>query len=522
MLLALLVEGGCDRQSRMAKRKKAHALQPSTTTNKKKRGGDEQKVDKPERSTLESEPVGNGDWQKADRVSRAKRKRVGREIDRTQDAGQAVAVVEAPIDQVSASSTVATFVGAKPSRDDAGWPALDEWLRKGGSTLDALEVRNDIATCGLGVFARRAIAAGEVVFTVPAKLMLTMKVAPKDSIVARVAELASNWKEEITPQFLMCLRLCRARSCSDDPFHVYAESLPDAAPGAASWPAVFRDFLSTTSLGPALAAADAELDQWERVLKRVADAEPALLKPDSAFHRTRLEWARGMLQSRQFPGSFSGSTGNQSFCMVPLLDLLNHKDTADVTVRVRAGMLEFICDDAVPAGQQVWNNYGSKANDELLMSYGFAVSGNSLDSVSLALASADGTSEGRSELRLTTMGVPQELIDSIEAEQNTGQFVALLRTVLLRKRAAAESLAQLPKALNFNVCKGPDAKARKRSIEAFLEGQLKVLEASLECMQTAQDEEQGKDEEEVAEEMEEGEEEEEVQLRRKKRRRGRR
>merc|ERR1740123_226961 len=155
--------------------------------------------------------------------------------------------------------------------------------------------------------------------------------------------------------------------------------------------------------------------------------------------------------------------------------------------------------------------YGAKSNDELLMTYGFAIQDNRFDSVPLALACSDAANAGIPipEIRLTMQGVPQEVIDEIEATQNTAHFVGLLRAVLLRKRSARECLEQFPKALNYSVCKGlPFSKERKRSIEAFLEGQFRILEACLESMQTAQDDNAVSDGDEVGE-MEEPEEEEE-------------
>merc|ERR1740129_2323976 len=108
-----------------------------------------------------------------------------------------------------------------------------------------------------------------------------------------------------------------------------------------------------------------------------------------------------MLQSRQFPGEFCG--GKNSSCMVPLLDVLNHSNSADITVRIRSGLLEFICDEPIPCGQQIWNSYGAKSNDELLMTYGFAIQDNRFDSVPLALAGSDAANAGIPipEIRLT-------------------------------------------------------------------------------------------------------------------------
>merc|ERR1711920_337545 len=101
--------------------------------------------------------------------------------------------------------------------------------------------------------------------------------------------------------------------------------------------------------------------------------------------------------------------------------------------------------------------------------------------------------------------------------------IALLQGVMTRKRQVKDCLAKLPNALNFNVCKGPLARARKSSIEAFLEGQLAVLDACLENMRTAADEENAENKDGADEEsdLELEDEEEEIVFRKKKKRRGR-
>eukprot|EP00930_Biecheleria_cincta_P078716 TRINITY_DN66296_c0_g1_i1.p1 TRINITY_DN66296_c0_g1~~TRINITY_DN66296_c0_g1_i1.p1 ORF type:complete len:503 (-),score=100.92 TRINITY_DN66296_c0_g1_i1:51-1559(-) len=409
-------------------------------------------------------------------------------------------------DEPQAAVSLSPSLSAAEQRRNDGtgnassWAVLEAWLRTGGAEFDAVEVREDPASGGgLGAFARRALGAGEVVFRLPTKLILTDELALQDPVLSRVQEVLrrwvdASWAEEYMPPLMICLKLCRALAHADDPFHVYASSLPPAAPGIAAWPLAFRDFLATTSLGPTLVAADAELDHWCRLLKRVAKAEPALLSPTGAFDRSRLEWARGMLQSRHFPGAFSGVGSEQLMCMVPLLDILNHQNSADVSVRVRSGSIEFVCDSAVGVGAQIWTNYGSKTNGELLACYGFAINDNKGDTVKIGLAPGDGSSDAAkkhatSEIHLTAEGVPQDVIDSIEEEQNTTQFVALLRAVTLQRRHCKECLARLPQALNFTVCKGPLNRARKRYVEAFLEGQLQILEASLECMQRSEEDE---------------------------------
>jgi len=418
------------------------------------------------------------------------------------------------------------------------WPTLAEWLRLNGAVLDGVEVRTEGAPANLGTFSRRAIAAGDVAFSLPTKLLLSKERAEQDEVVALIVARLQKAGETIPADLVICLRLCRARVRKQDPFHIYAASLPAEAPQPTSWPPAFKQFLATTSLCRLLKVADTELDNWESLLKRAASSEPSFLA-GGTFERSRLEWARGMLRSR---GHEHQGTSPGELCMCPLLDMLNRKLGSPAAVEVRDNALAFVPGEAIASGQQLLNKFGNRGNEDLLMRYGVAVSDNRLDSVSMSdlgdgklyKSRADG-----SEVRMTLQGIPQEVIDEIEESQDTDQFVNLLRAVLVRKRLVTESLAQLPKVLNFNVCKGPVARERKRSLEAFLEGQAQVMKACMDSMSKAEDEEvdekddaagkdgdvderEGEEEEllpNVAMREREEEEEEEVLPKRKKRRR---
>eukprot|EP00929_Paragymnodinium_shiwhaense_P120377 TRINITY_DN92304_c0_g1_i1.p1 TRINITY_DN92304_c0_g1~~TRINITY_DN92304_c0_g1_i1.p1 ORF type:complete len:522 (+),score=193.44 TRINITY_DN92304_c0_g1_i1:66-1631(+) len=388
--------------------------------------------------------------------------------------------------RAAASSSSSAPAPAAAAGGLSGQAGLEAWLKSNGAAFDSLDLRPcsaDSISFGMGAYAKQEVAAGGVAFSVPTRLMLTLDAAKQEPAVAKLAELLKKWKEKDMPELLICLRLCLASANKEDAFHAYAASLPEHPPGAASWPKNFRDVLLNTSLRATLEAADRELDGWEQLLKRAVAADAKAFLRKDAFRREKLEWARGMLQSRQFPGSFSGKADATVPCMVPLLDILNHKNDADITVKVRADMLEFICDEKVKRGDQIWNNYGSKGNAELLMCYGFAISDNPCDSISVALALPGGDT---SELKLTPAGIPGDVIDEIENEQDTEKFVAILKAVLQRRRLVREALTKLPQALNFTVCKGPVNRARKRSIEYFLEGELQILEKCMEEMQEAE------------------------------------
>lgn len=402
----------------------------------------------------------------------------------------------APDVSVASSSSVAVAADHMPvvaptvfscTRSPGDWTALVAKLCECGAALEAVEVRHTGPVHGHGVFARRDIDVGEVAFALAANQALTPEVAEQDEVVSRAGTLLRNGGEQHINEFLMCLRLCRARACARDTLHPYVASLPPIAPGVASWPETFRGFLLSTTLCRDLLVIDAELNAWVKLLQRVAEAEPSLLTPKGAFERPCLEWAHGMLRSRQIPLCHNGT----AVCMVvPLVDLLSHKPGAALALRVgTAGRLEAISTATVKAGQQLHRDFGKLNNTELLLRYGFAIEDNKWDFFPLVLALSERTEDEADDrvINVTAHGVPQDVIDAIEADQDTEQFVAILRSVLLQKRAVKEHIRRLPVALNFNVCKGPLARARKRWTEAFLEGQLQVLEGCLETMRTAEE-----------------------------------
>ena len=70
---------------------------------------------------------------------------------------------------------------------------------------------------------------------------------------------------------------------------------------------------------------------------------------------------------------------------VPLLDLCNHNPDARVTWSCDQGRISLSQEAAVSAGEEFFNNYGLKSNEELLMGYGFALPDNRHDTAVLRL-----------------------------------------------------------------------------------------------------------------------------------------
>lgn len=77
------------------------------------------------------------------------------------------------------------------------------------------------------------------------------------------------------------------------------------------------------------------------------------------------------------PNKIAGTLG----VMFPFYDMLDHQAGHNIVWEAGNGNIRFRCVDEIKAGEQIYNNYGPKGNQELLFTYGFAIEDNPLDSV---------------------------------------------------------------------------------------------------------------------------------------------
>ena len=79
--------------------------------------------------------------------------------------------------------------------------------------------------------------------------------------------------------------------------------------------------------------------------------------------------------------------------LLPFFDLLNHGKGTEIEWRGDGQSVAFAAGaDGIEAQAEIFNNYGSKANDELLLAHGFALENNEHDRVALKMTVASGDS----------------------------------------------------------------------------------------------------------------------------------
>lgn len=99
-------------------------------------------------------------------------------------------------------------------------------------------------------------------------------------------------------------------------------------------------------------------------------------------------WAHLTYTSRAFPERIINPDCDESDVMLlPIVDLLNHGNRTKVewSTDNDSSFCYTNLEKDIPEGEEIFNNYGAKSNEELLFGYGFTVKDNEFDTVLLVL-----------------------------------------------------------------------------------------------------------------------------------------
>lgn len=106
---------------------------------------------------------------------------------------------------------------------------------------------------------------------------------------------------------------------------------------------------------------------------------------DSKYWTTYKTGPEGRRQTVLMDMSHVPSADLDFSVLFPAMDAANHHHTSKVDWTFDPGRFSLACTQSIEAGQEINNNYGPKANDELLIGYGFCMADNPNDTVLLTL-----------------------------------------------------------------------------------------------------------------------------------------
>ena len=263
-----------------------------------------------------------------------------------------------------------------------------DWLIAAGATgLDAIKV-HATPDGGVGVASGEAgIAPGETIASIPATCVMSVG----RSAASAVGRACNALSSPPSPEYVLWLDMALGRRDESHESHPYLAALPRDAPDVASWTASELASLAGTDVGAAAMASNEVLAAEHERIQALLDYKVPLAE---------IRWARGCYLSRRFPPRLldadAPSVGAPGI-LLPFFDLLNHGKGTEIEWRGDGTSVSFAAGAAgILPNAEIFNNYGSKANDELLVAHGFALENNDHDRVALKMTVASG--DGRRTL----------------------------------------------------------------------------------------------------------------------------
>ena len=362
-----------------------------------------------------------------------------------------------------------------------------DWLIAAGATgLDTINV-HATPDGDVGVASGEAgIAPGETIASIPATCVMSVG----RSAASAVGVACNALETPPSPEYVLWLDMALGRRDESHESHPYLAALPKDAPDVASWTSKMLASLAGTDVGAA--AADAN-----EVLAAEHERIHALLGPAYEVPLEEMRWARGCYLSRRFPPRLldaEAPSAGAPGVLLPFFDLLNHGKGTEIEWRGDGQSVAFAAGaDGIEAQAEIFNNYGSKANDELLLAHGFALQNNEHDRFALKMTVASGDSRKTLGPFYLLRGgdFPRELwraladpsetasSDSDSPPEIDAEAVEVLLATLERKLAP------------FTASKTADADAARgvappyqRSVAFYRIGQREILEDAVEALRS--------------------------------------
>ncbi|CAG8752467.1 14603_t:CDS:2 [Gigaspora margarita] len=238
------------------------------------------------------------------------------------------------------------------------------WLIENGATFPKVKFDKDEDGIG-GCYAVQPIHPNEIIASLPLKLTISYKLAQEylpilDPLGCRAA-LAT---------FLIHERFLGKLSF----YHPYINILPKYIPTPLMYTEQEMSWLKGTNLGYGIKSRKELLKkEFDEILKIVSNDELI-----NALSWELYLWACNIISSRCFPNKLIDPDDVEvKEALFPLIDSFNHRPRQKITWETHERCeLRLVAGNYIETGQQIYNNYGAKSNEELLACYGFCILNN--------------------------------------------------------------------------------------------------------------------------------------------------
>jgi hypothetical protein len=275
------------------------------------------------------------------------------------------------------------------------------WVQSNGGSADKLQFAE--GSCSRKLVAKSKICGtadeGDTMFSIPTSCLLHPDLAKSDSVYGPAftsLALEPGVDDRIVLTLFLALERGRGESSK---WATYINGLPARIPVPLSWSDSDLKYLEGTRLEHAVKqhrkALQQECEVWAPLL--LAHIQQNKYKPVSAEAQTlarkalipeMISWSRSCVWSRAF-SLFLNQT--KTIALVPLGDMFDHSPDARVEWLTddTAATFSIRSYEAISEGSEVFNNYGAKCNEELLLGYAFVLEQNKSDTFHLELAASE-------------------------------------------------------------------------------------------------------------------------------------
>lgn len=304
-----------------------------------------------------------------------------------------------------------------------GIEQLLEWARSQGAVILRLVDFQEISPGNIGAIYQENDDDGELdgsQIKLPIKLAITLRDAIE--LFGKDFEVISNNTRNTNS--VLKLYLCREVSeeyLETSKYKSYLKLLPTSEQVGTpyTWTSSYKELLKGTNLGNSLLENLQQLvEEWWEIINMLPES---IKKPQDHFINMKFYyeykfykdddlyeylvknycqqnwtnfanylWSSIIIKSRSFPAYLLKQKNQQlqikqdEAMLLPLIDLLNHDPKSKVNWIIDDEYFSFKCDNP-QKNSQLFNNYGMKGNEELLLAYGFCIENNVADSAALKI-----------------------------------------------------------------------------------------------------------------------------------------